>query len=153
VVGADERMKRALLLLALVGCKQFDDYQSRGRRTEAELNLQKIRKALQVHVIEAARPSFPLLTLGPTPEIPCCMQEKVKCAVDPAQWTAWAPLDFSMTEPFRFQYTYSSTDGQTFVATAIGDLDCDTNNVVYRLTGKIENGAAVTSLEVPTNTD
>jgi hypothetical protein len=143
-------MRVALLLLALVGCKQFDDYQSRSKRTEAELHLHKISKSLQARVIETE--SFPILTLGPTPAQPCCMQPKAQCAPDPAQWTAWAPLEFTITEPFRFQYTYSS-DGKTFVATAIGDLDCDTNDVVYKLTGTIENGAAKTTVERPTNTD
>ena len=147
-------MKRALpLLLVLASCKEaFDDYQSKSKRTEAELMLNRLGKNLKVYSISANQPGFPILTLGPTPAQPCCTQPKATCAPNAADWTAWQPLEFSIEDPFRFQYTYTS-DGQTFTATAIGDLDCDTNNVVYKLTGKIENGVAMTNVERPTNTD
>lgn len=143
-------MKRALLLFLLVGCKDFEDYQKRAKRSEAELQLTKLGKAAKVAAME--KEQFPILELAATPDKPCCDFPGHKCPADAAMWTAWQPLEFAITEPFQFQYTYSS-DGKTFTATAIGDLDCDRENIVYKLTGTLENGAAKTDLERPTNRD
>jgi hypothetical protein len=144
-------MRHALLLLALVGCKQFEDYQTRSKRTEAELKLNKLGKHVKVLAMEHDK--LPVLTLGPTPDKPCCQHPGYKCTPDAAMWSAWQPLDFMVTDPFNFQYTYSSTDGTTFTATAIGDLDCDENTVVYKLVGTLENGVVKTTITPPTNTD
>lgn len=58
----------------------------------------------------------------------------------------WRALGFAIDQPSQFQYAYRS-DGKTFTATAIGDLDCDGISVVYTLTG---NADGTTTLTEPT---
>lgn len=142
-------MTRLLLLCALVGCKDIDEYKTKSKRIEAELQLTRIRKSLEAYALEAPQPGVPVLTLGPTPAVPCCDQKGFACQSTETDWAPWQPLGFAIEERFRFQYTYRSTDGQSFVATAIGDLDCDGKKIVYKLVGKIENGAVTATLERP----
>src|SRR6266478_1926075 len=57
-------------------------------------------------------------------------------------WTSdpvWTALEFQIDEPNLFHYSYES-DGKTFKATAVGDLDCDGKPSTYTLDGKSENG-------------
>jgi hypothetical protein len=67
----------------------------------------------------------------------------------------WRELDFQISEPTLFQYSYrGSADGQSFVAKAIGDLDCDGVFITYELTGSVTNGTpSVTLTEPPPNSD
>lgn len=59
-----------------------------------------------------------------------------------SQYAGWACLKFSMAEPqyYRYGYTASGTtgaNGETFTATAQGDLDGDTVVSTFTLGGKI----------------
>jgi len=40
-------------------------------------------------------------------------------------------------------------DGQSFVAKAVGDLDCDGTFITYELTGMVRNGSLSTTLIEP----
>jgi hypothetical protein len=66
---------------------------------------------------------------------------------------AWSKLDFQIDEPSLFVYTYTGA-AQSFTATAAGDLDCDTIEITYTLTGTAVNGnPAVVLTEPPVNAD
>jgi hypothetical protein len=67
----------------------------------------------------------------------------------------WKALDFEIDQPTLFQYSYeASPDGQSFVARAIGDLDCDTTFITYELRGSAVNGSPRYELsEPPPNAD
>ena len=58
-----------------------------------------------------------------------------------------------VSEPHFFRYSYSSADGQSFVAKAIGDLDCDDNEVEYVLVGEIVDGRPQFTVTKPTRAD
>ena len=98
--------------------------------------------------------AFPIGQAPSTPELNCCAQNfagKRKCEPDPAQFATpvWRALDFQLDAPHYYQYAYESADGQSFTATATGDLDCDGVTVTYVLRGDIENGIPRTRLVEP----
>lgn len=140
-------MKRALcLLVVLTACKAADDYVKKGKMSEAKLMLNKLSKAAKAQAIE--RGMFPVGKVGPTPSEDCCKHPGGKCPVDPKQWQTppWTDLDFQIDDPHLFRYSYES-DGKTFTATAVGDLDCDTSMVTYTATGKLVDGAPETVID------
>jgi hypothetical protein len=122
---------------------------AKGKMTEAQLQLNKIGKSAKVAFVSDA--AFPKGKAAMLPAKPCCPD---KCP--PAAWASdpvWKALDFQIDEPNLFQYTYES-DGQTFTATAVGDLDCDGVAITYTLAGKVTNGNPEVNLtEPPPNTD
>ena len=143
-------------ILAAVAIPAFLDYMKRAKRGEAELNLNAIEKsqgrsfAEDTHFVDAQ-------SGGLTPAAACCGQAGKKCAVVQTDWVgnaAWDGLDFEMTKPFLFQYTYVSTNaGADFVATATGDLDCDNTTVDYTLTGATASGNPTYVLAKPVRAD
>jgi hypothetical protein len=62
-----------------------------------------------------------------------------KCSVDPAAFAndpVWKQLEVAIDEPSQYQYDYES-DGKTFTARAIGDVDCDTVSATWELRGSV----------------
>jgi hypothetical protein len=112
----------------------FGDYMGKAKKTEAQLQLNKLGKNAKVFFV--TENTFPVGKAGPTPATPCCAGPDHKCAPVPAdQWAAsevWSKLDFQIDEATLFQYSYES-DGKTVTATAVGDLDCDGTPVTYKL--------------------
>jgi len=90
--------------------------------------------------------TYPVGKAALRPDKPCCAGPKRHCPV--VSWTdpMWRSLDFALDKPSLFQYAYRS-DGKTFTATAIGDLDCDGISIVYTLSG---NADGTTTLTEPT---
>jgi type IV pilus assembly protein PilA len=145
-------------ILAAVAIPAFMDYMKKGKSSEAELQLAKIKtNAKAAFNTESA---YPVVTAAATPNTACCTQDfggKKKCAVAATDWStaSWQALDFQLDEPFYFQYDYSSAaPGSTYTAHATGDLDCDTTTVQYTLTGSSTGGNPSSSLAKPApNTD
>ncbi|MBL8623167.1 MAG: hypothetical protein JNK64_17785 [Myxococcales bacterium] len=141
-------------IVAAVAIPSFMKYQQKSKRSEAELNLNAIKKYAAMNYAEMA--GFPPGSAGPTPATSCCADPTRRCQPDPIAWQGepWATLGFEMTSPHFYQYTYTGTaDGQSFTATAIGDLDCDGNEVVYTLTGRVVGGSPSFELSPPTGRD
>src|SRR6185436_11118740 len=84
--------------------------------------------------------AFPNGRAALTPPTTCCGQPNNHCVTSLDDWRknpVWAALDFEIDEPSLFRYSYES-DGKTFTAKAVGDLDCDGTEVEYVLTGKVD---------------
>lgn len=143
-------------ILGAVAIPSFMDYAKRSRKTEAALQLNKLaRSAKRVY---AETSSFPTGSAPLTPPEPCCGQRNNHCPAVPTLYASdptWRALDFQIDEDTLFQYSYSaSPDGQSFVAKAVGDLDCDGTFITYELTGTVRNGSPSTTLiEPPPNAD
>ncbi len=60
----------------------------------------------------------------------------------------WRALEVEAEQQGQFRYAYRS-DGKTFSARAIGDLDCDGTEITYERTGAVENGQPVFHPVVP----
>jgi hypothetical protein len=120
-----------------------------GAMTEAKLMLNKIGKSAKVYYVTNA--GFPKGKVGLTPATECCAaSDKHTCVNDAKTWTdpMWTALDFQIDEPSNYRYSYES-DGQTFTALAVGDLDCDTEMATFTLTGSAEGGNPKVDLKEP----
>ena len=149
VVGAGLVM---VAILAAVAVPKAAEYVQKSKRIEAEVNLRAIGKAAKVAYIENA--TFPVGHADATPAASCCETPSKKC-LESSAWDRepWQSLDFGIYDPHYFRYTYDS-DGKTFTATAIGDLDCDGSEVVFTLRGSIQDGNPILSeIERPTRAD
>jgi hypothetical protein len=133
-------------VVAAIAIPQFLDAMKSSKRSEADLNLDAITKAAMASY--AVNAEFPIATAGPTPATPCCAAPMKRCPGDVGDWegtAAWNQLDFAMTNPHFFQYSYRST-GQEFTATAAGDLDCDgqvDRGERWIVTGRVVGGQPV----------
>jgi type II secretory pathway pseudopilin PulG len=143
-------------MLAAVVIPSFMDYTKRSKKSEVALQLNKLGKNAKRAFVETG--SFPPGTAPLTPPEPCCGQPRNHCRAVPELYAAdpaWKALDFQIDEPTLFQYSYSaSADGQSFIAKAVGDLDCDGTFITYELRGTMTNGnPSITYIEPPPNSD
>jgi hypothetical protein len=143
-------------ILSAVAIPAFMDYMKRSKKTEAALQLNKVAKNAKRVYVETGK--FPVGNAPLTPPQPCCGQPNNHCAAVPQLYAAspvWTMLDFQIDEPTLFQYSYrGSRDGQSFVAEAVGDLDCDGTFITYELKGSVTNGApSVMLIEPAANAD
>jgi len=139
-------------ILSAVAIPAFMDYMKRSKKSEASIQLNRVGKSAKRAWAETG--AFPKGDTGP-PGGTCCGRANNHCPVDPARWQhpVWKELDFQIDEPSLFQYTYRS-DGKTFLATAVGDLDCDGIMITYELRGRLENGEPrVELIEPPPGAD
>jgi hypothetical protein len=145
----------AMAALMLSACKS-DDAPRGPRRTEAALQLLKIGNNAKRVYLETGK--YPAGEATLTPPEPCCGPGYNQCPAVPALFAApsvWAALDFRIDKPSLFRYAYSaSADGQSFVAKAVGDLDCDGVVITYDLAGSSASGSPTLVLTEPApNTD
>ena len=114
------------------------DYQDKSKATEASVQLNKIGKSAKRMFGETS--AFPIAKAPLTPTTDCCKGPSGKCAVDATAWTGepWKTLDFQIDEPHLFRYSYESTDGKSFTATAVGDPDCSGKPLTYTLNGTVD---------------
>ena len=126
------------------------DYQTKSKKTEAALQLDKLGKNAKIYYITNA--AFPSGTSTTMPDKPCFAGPNGHCPVAPPEaWTkdpVWASLDFQIDDPNLFQYHYTS-DGKTATVTAIGDLDCDGTSITYTLHLDSAGGNASMKLDEP----
>ena len=84
-----------------------------------------------------------------------CDTPSKKCQPDLKQWEdveIWNQLDFSVDDPHYFRYSYES-DGVTYVARAVSDLDCDGEESIWEMRGAATNGNPTSTLVKPTRAD
>ena len=144
-------------ILAAVAIPAFMDYMKKSKKTEAALQLNKIGKNAKVKYIEGQTYATGTVPTSPLPAKPgtggCCGTPTNKCAAVPASFasdtTGWAQIDFQIDEPSLFVYSYNGAAGSTFVATAVGDLDCDNTEITYTLNGTSTSGNPAVALTEP----
>lgn len=142
----------AVGILAAIAIPAFMDYSVKSKRSEAELNLRRLERNAKTYAVTNGE--FPKASAPLTPATPCCEGPGHKCN-DTNAWStpAWQELDFAIYEPHRFRYDYQS-DGATFFARAVGDLDCDGTTVTHEIRGTLQPDGTVQFERIePTNTD
>jgi hypothetical protein len=125
----------------LMACESKRDNKkdlNEGKVTEASLQLNKIGKNAKRVFAETS--AFPIAKAPLTPATECCKGPSGKCPVDATAWTIepWKTFEFTIDEPHQFRYSYESTDGKSFTATAVGDPDCSGKPVTYTLNGTLD---------------
>lgn len=146
-------------ILAAVAIPAFMDYMKKGKRSEAELNLNAIGKGNKTYFVENA--SYVVGTAAATPAATCCAAAGVtKCTADPAAFegtpaapSVWDFLDFAVLEDHYFVYSYNAAAGDVYQAIAEGDLDCDGTTVQYIQDGTAVAGNPQLSLTKPARAD
>ncbi|MGE3543178.1 MAG: hypothetical protein AB7L28_04580 [Kofleriaceae bacterium] len=98
----------------------------------------------------AATGSFPVGEITPAAAAGCCNEPGRKCTGDATQWGAepLKALGFPAADPGVFRYSYKS-DGKTFTALAVADLDCDGTAITYTLDGSVKDGTPQTTMTQP----
>lgn len=111
-------------------------YRAASIAAEAKLQLAKIGRAVQEHAAENGG-GILVGKQALTPTKPCCEQADAVCATDPAMWTGvWTKLGVGIDGRHRFQYGYSGS-AREFVATAVGDPECDGTAMTFELRGSV----------------
>jgi hypothetical protein len=128
---------------AAMAIPAFIGYIRQAKIAEAEQSLERIVRsaesaaaAAETKGAEADRrlpPSAPL-----TPPFRCCEQADGRCPPEPSLWEhpSWHALGFFPAESHYYQYEFVS-DGQSFTARALGDLDCDGVMSTFERSGQI----------------
>ena len=164
-------------ILAAVAIPAFMDYMNKSKSTEAELNLDALRK--KGKSAYDANASYPVsvdasgvaseYTLAATPTTDCCTQNyqgKKKCKADAGLFQdplGWGGIGFQIEDDHFFQYSYQGGQGtlatggtgvgQKYQAFAVGNLDCDATQVTFTLQAGSPNGAPLAQLTRPLNVD
>jgi prepilin-type N-terminal cleavage/methylation domain-containing protein len=142
-------------ILAAVAIPAFMDYMKRSKKTEAALQLNKIGKNSKRVYSETS--SYVVGVAGEEPAkvaTGCCNgggKDVNHCKAVPASFAAdsvWSALDFQIDEDSLFVYDYTGA-ATSFTATATGDLDCDTTEIVYTLAGTAVSGNPAVQLTEP----
>jgi hypothetical protein len=138
-------------ILSLLMLRSFDDYMAHSRSVDAEMTLHTMGNELKAYAAE--HHEFPRGTAGPSPVGDCCKEPNGRCANSEQEWSSpvWQQIGFQFyARKTSYQYAYESSDGKTFVARAIGDLDCDGEKATYELRGSLDaNGIPTTQLVRP----
>lgn len=119
------------------------------RGSEAMVTLTHLVNLVNMYYDENASlpPSTP-----PTPAADCCAQGGM-CPPDPAAWSAWDTLGFSIDEPTAFHYSIATDPArQTVTLRAEGDPGCTGTKQVFETTGQAGLGNGL-QLPMPRQTE
>jgi prepilin-type N-terminal cleavage/methylation domain-containing protein len=151
-----------IAILAMVAIPAFMKYIRRSKTTEATMNVRKLydssvsyfetervkRGANDVMIYRQFPDTFeappPGSGLFLQPVNRCCGMPGGKCKHPPDLWQfpTWQALNFSVDDPFYFQYRYASSGTEStsqFTAGAYGDLDCNNVYSTYERTGMVDS--------------
>jgi type IV pilus assembly protein PilA len=143
-------------ILAAVAIPAFMKYIRRSKTVEATMNIRKLFDS-SVAYFEAEHATsagvvlpkqFPASNAA-TPAVSPCGLPGDKYVPAPTNFSTqtWSALNFSVDDPFYFEYKYDSGGTEvnaTFQAWAYGDLDCDTILSTYQRSGSILSDRSVT---------
>jgi hypothetical protein len=139
------------IVLVVMAVKSFDSYMTKGKKTEANLHLGTMERQIKVFHIEKARlPESAALTPGTNA---CVSRSGTIPMLTQSQWFAdpgWNEMRFHIDSDTLFQYRWTKTSDTAGYAEAIGDLDCDTTMVTYRLDINVVDGNVQATHHDPT---
>lgn len=130
---APAEQARDLATAVVLASSSFDKYLVNAKTAEAKNTVGQIAKNL-VAYYESETPTGARPKLIACPAVPKTVPKGEKYRSTPADWKAWAPLKFEMSEPQYFQYEVKldKTKKRADVI-AHGDLDGDGKVSTFRL--------------------
>ncbi len=147
-------------ILAAVAIPAFIKYIRKSKTVEATEALDRLKLGAKVYYqadhyskrgkLQPKR--FPPSEAKWWPPVPCCKQPDKKCsAVGGSAWdqSPWRALHFKMDSPHYYQYRFISAGkgkGATFIAEALGDLDCDGEYSNFKIKGHIDSAGSVVTV-------
>lgn len=139
-------------VMAAVAIPAFIKYIRRAKTAEAEDRISMMyRSAVSYATMERVGPTGQMLppqfpaSAPLTPPQRCAPNPDGRCQPNPANWQhpTWQALNFSVDDPHYFQYEFVS-DGRSFTARAIGDLDNDGVTSTFERSGEFNLDGTVT---------
>ena len=145
-------------ILAAVAIPAFVKYLRKAKTVEATEGLDKVKVGAKSyfqadHYNTGAvllKKQFPIANVM-TPSVRCCSDGNMapKCSPDASQWnsTQWRALQFQMSDPHYFNWSWAATGVNTaalFTANALGDLDCDNTYSTYHIRGEVDDEFGIT---------
>ncbi len=142
-------------ILAAVAVPAFMKYMQKAKTTEAKQFVKKIYDGARTYYVDSDTNSasqepvakqFPATTAATPAENACCSEVGEKCQPSAALWDTgddaptWNALQFSITDPHYYWYTFESDPEVEFTARANGNLDCDTNFSTFEMKGYVQDG-------------
>lgn len=132
-------------ILAAIAIPAFIKYVKQSKTSEAGLNLKSIGDGASAYFqsdhytvdgLPVSVRQFPT-TDGSNPS---SVPKGTKAVVDAASWSGapWKELKFASAKPVYYQYNYDSISATVFTANAFGDLDADSTNSTFTLTGNAD---------------
>jgi len=112
-------------ILAAVAIPAFMEYMRKGKKSEADIALNRIGKSGKAYYVEHS--AYPTTAIGPLPDADSCDDAGKMFAVNAGLWTdSFSDLEFVMEEPHRFSYEFiPGASDQAYSVDAVADLDCD----------------------------
>ena len=136
-------------ILAAVAIPAFVKYMRRAKTSEAVEKLAFIFRSTTAYttgerVTRGVGGTTVAIGLPPSAGLmPAAIPGTTRILVPEASWAAistWQVLNFSITDPIYFSYSYPST-AVAFTATANGNLDGDAVNSTFERAGSLVSGA------------
>jgi len=130
-------------VLSAVAIPAFMKYIAKSKTTEAKMFLRKMADGARAYAYEQGKGAFPPAAPLTPSSGPCGAD---KCEPNAEQWAhpGWTALMFSVDDPHYYAYEFVS-DGSSFTARAMGDLDGDGIPSVFELYGEVKDGEPVVS--------
>lgn len=157
-MSGDATVTAAGGILAAVAVPAFMKYVRRSKTNEALTGTAALAaasgRAANAATARGERARFPA-SAPLTPKTPACKDgQRRRHVPDAKTWShpTWRALGFSVREPFLYQYEYVS-DGASFTARAIGDLDCDGVTATFERTGRIDADGILRLAEDPVSVE
>lgn len=139
----------AAILMYVMFTRFIDQAEMMSKQRESRYELERMARGVKSHYI--ANGAFPTGSAPSTPLLKCCEHRGGKCNGN-FSTPEWRQIDFESWGSTKFQYSYKS-NAKEFVATAVGDFDCDGDEVVYRLYVTAEDGSPVSRIETVSDED
>jgi len=121
-----------------------DDVSKIGSRIDAHMELERLGRKAKAYYITNGE--FPRGSAPTNPSHSCCGERNNKCIGADWSSSAWSTLDFEVYGPTSYRFNYTS-DGTMLIAEAIGDLDCDGDEITYRLMVDAVNGSPTSRID------
>ena len=145
-------------ILAAIAIPAFIEYMNKGKKTEANLQLNQMEKKIKSFKNEKARmPIGGAIMPGAAGAACGTVSGKMPKALESA-WKAagWSEMGFHVDEETLYSYTWVPTPATgvgataTGIGSAVGDLDCDTVMTTQTLSLTTSEGNLVSTYTDPT---
>ena len=123
-------------ILAAVAIPAFMEYMNKGKKSEADVQINRMGKAMKAYYVENSGFASSAAALDPAGSACAVAGTKI---FPVGSWTGvnagLNAMEFSVDDAHRFNYDYNSGGGTTATGSAVADLDCDQGTAAPAIAG------------------